>query len=41
MLAMFATGASEYVTEDVEVLTGRPPRSVADFIREHRDLFLP
>jgi uncharacterized protein YbjT (DUF2867 family) len=35
MLAMFRTGASEYVTE----LTGTTPRSVADFIRDHRDLF--
>lgn len=41
MLAMFATGVSAYVTDDVEVLTGRRPRSVADFIRDHRDLFLP
>jgi uncharacterized protein YbjT (DUF2867 family) len=41
MLAMFATGASEYVTDDLEKLTGRRPRSVADFVREHRDLFLP
>lgn len=41
MLAMFATGASEYVTDDIEVLTGRPPRSVQDYVREHRDLFLP
>jgi NAD(P)H dehydrogenase (quinone) len=39
MLAMFRTGASEYVTTDVEELTGRRPRSVRDFIRDHRDLF--
>jgi uncharacterized protein YbjT (DUF2867 family) len=40
MLAMFATGASEHVTDDLEKLTGRAPRSAADFVREHRDLFL-
>jgi hypothetical protein len=39
MLAMFRTGASEYVTTDVEELTGRPPRSVRDFVRDHRHLF--
>lgn len=39
MLAMFRTGASEYVTTDVEELTGRRPRSVRDFVRDHRHLF--
>jgi hypothetical protein len=39
MLAMFRTGASEYVTTDVEELTGRPPRSVRVFVRDHRHLF--
>lgn len=39
MLAMFRTGASEYVTDDVAQLTGTAPRSVTDFIRDHRDLF--
>lgn len=39
MLAMFRTGASEYVTDDVAELTGRTPRTVTDFIRDHRDLF--
>jgi NAD(P)H dehydrogenase (quinone) len=39
MLAMFRTGASEYVTDDVAELTGTTPRSVTDFIRDHRDLF--
>jgi uncharacterized protein YbjT (DUF2867 family) len=39
MLAMFRTGASEYVTTDVEELTGRPPRSVRDFVRDHRRVF--
>ena len=39
MLAMFRSGASESVTPDVEALTGRPPRSVRDFVRDHRHLF--
>jgi NAD(P)H dehydrogenase (quinone) len=39
MLAMFRTGVSEYVTTDVDELTGRPPRSVRDFVRDHRHLF--
>lgn len=39
MLGMFRTGASEYVTTDVEELTGRRPRSVRDFVRDHRHLF--
>jgi uncharacterized protein YbjT (DUF2867 family) len=39
MLAMFRTGASEYVTDDLAELTGTTPRSVTDFIRGHRDLF--
>jgi uncharacterized protein YbjT (DUF2867 family) len=39
MLAMFATGASEYVTPDVADLTGHSPRSVRDFVRDHHSLF--
>jgi uncharacterized protein YbjT (DUF2867 family) len=39
MLAMFRSGASEYVTQDVAELTGTAPRSVTDFIRDHHDLF--
>ncbi|SDZ13545.1 Uncharacterized conserved protein YbjT, contains NAD(P)-binding and DUF2867 domains [Geodermatophilus africanus] len=39
MLGMFRTGASEYVTTDVEEVTGRQPRSVRDFVRDHRHLF--
>jgi uncharacterized protein YbjT (DUF2867 family) len=39
MLAMFSTGASEYVTTDVQALTGRPPASARDWIRRHADLF--
>lgn len=39
MLAMFRSGVSEYVTDDIAELTGTTPRSVTDFIRDHRDLF--
>jgi uncharacterized protein YbjT (DUF2867 family) len=39
MLAMFATGASEYVSPAVVDLTGHAPRSVRDFVRDHRFLF--
>jgi len=39
MLAMFATGASEYLTPDVADLTGHSPRSVRDFVRDHHSLF--
>jgi uncharacterized protein YbjT (DUF2867 family) len=39
MLAMFSTGASEYVTTDVQALTGRPPASASDWIRRNADLF--
>jgi uncharacterized protein YbjT (DUF2867 family) len=40
MLAMFATGASEHVTGDVEELTGRRPASAREWIATHRDLFV-
>jgi uncharacterized protein YbjT (DUF2867 family) len=39
MLEMFRSGASEYVTDDVRTLTGHPPRSVRDFVRDNRRLF--
>ena len=39
MLSLFRTGASEFVTDDVELLTGRPPRSVADYVRQHAGEF--
>jgi uncharacterized protein YbjT (DUF2867 family) len=39
MLEMFRSGASEYVTDDIQTLTGRPPRSVRDFVRDNRRLF--
>lgn len=40
MLAMFATGASDYVTGDVEELTGRPAASARQWIARHRELFV-
>jgi uncharacterized protein YbjT (DUF2867 family) len=40
MLGMFATGASEYVTGDVEELTGRRPASAREWIATHRELFV-
>jgi len=39
MLARFRAGASEFVTDDVTTLLGRDPRSVADFIADHRSDF--
>jgi hypothetical protein len=36
---MFRGGASEYVTDDIQTLTGRSPRSVRDFVRANRHLF--
>lgn len=39
MLGLFATGAAEAVTDDLPRLLGRPARSVADFVADHRDLF--
>ena len=40
MLELFRSGASEYVTDDIERLTGRVPRSVADFVCANRAMFL-
>jgi NAD(P)H dehydrogenase (quinone) len=39
MLAIFAARESEYVTDDVKLLTGREPGSVEDFVRNHLALF--
>jgi uncharacterized protein YbjT (DUF2867 family) len=39
MLSIFRAGKSEYVTNDIERLLGRKPRSVSDFITEHREEF--
>jgi uncharacterized protein YbjT (DUF2867 family) len=38
MLTMFARGESQYLTDEVENLTGHPPRSVTDFLRGHAGL---
>jgi uncharacterized protein YbjT (DUF2867 family) len=39
MLALFRAGATEFVTDDVELLIARPPRSVADYVRDHSGEF--
>lgn len=39
MLTMFAAGAAQDSTQDVQRLTGHPPRSVAQFLCAHRELF--
>jgi uncharacterized protein YbjT (DUF2867 family) len=35
MLTLFRRGESEYLTDHVEYLTGRPPRPVADYLTSH------
>jgi uncharacterized protein YbjT (DUF2867 family) len=40
MLTVFRAGESEYVTGDIKALTGRDPRSVTDYVRDHRDDFI-
>ena len=39
MLSLFRDGQSESVSDDVEVMTGRTPTSVAEFLRHHRREF--
>lgn len=39
MLDLFATGAAEAVTDDLPRLLGRPARTVAEFVADHRELF--
>jgi uncharacterized protein YbjT (DUF2867 family) len=39
LLTLFRAGASEFVTDDVKTLIGRDPRSVADFVNDHRSDF--
>lgn len=39
MLARFRAGESEFITDDVKVMTGRTARSVADYVRHHLDQF--
>jgi uncharacterized protein YbjT (DUF2867 family) len=41
MLNVFRAGRSEYVSDDVEVLTGEAPTSVAEFLLGHRYEFVP
>ncbi|HWD02875.1 MAG TPA: NmrA family NAD(P)-binding protein [Amycolatopsis sp.] len=40
MYQLFRDGESEFVTNDVERVLGRPPRTVEDFLHEQRDLLL-
>jgi uncharacterized protein YbjT (DUF2867 family) len=37
---VFAAGEAADVTGDVEMLTGHPPRSLAQFVRDHQDVFV-
>lgn len=39
MLSIFRAGRSEYVTDDIEQILGRKPRTVAHFVTEHREEF--
>lgn len=41
MYQLFRDGESAFVTNDVERVLGRPPRTVEDYLREHRDVLLP
>ncbi len=36
---LYATGRAERLSDEVERLTGRPPRTLATFLRDHRALF--
>jgi len=38
---LYRTGIGELVTDDVERVTGRPPRTIEDFLTEHRSYFMP
>ncbi len=40
MLSLFRNGESEYLTSDVLILTGHPPRPVGEFIRARRAEFV-
>ena len=39
--AKFRAGEFAATTDTVAVLTGRPPRSIADFLTDHADAFAP
>lgn len=41
MLHLFRSGAVEQVFADLPRLIGRTPRTVADFVADHRQLFIP
>jgi uncharacterized protein YbjT (DUF2867 family) len=41
LFTMLRRGAAEQVTDAVETLTGRPPRDLAAFVRDHADRFAP
>lgn len=37
---LYRTGVGELVTDDVERITGHPPRSIEEFLAEHRNHFI-
>jgi hypothetical protein len=39
LAAFYRTGAASIVSGDVQLLTGRGPRSVEDFVRDHPAVF--
>lgn len=41
MLELFGTGAAEAVADDLPRLLGRPARTVAEFVADHREMFAP
>lgn len=41
MYQLFRDAASEFVTDDVERILGRPPRTVEDYLHDRRDSLLP
>lgn len=38
-VTLFADGDSDWVTDDVHRVTGRPPRSFAEFVGDHESAF--
>jgi hypothetical protein len=40
MYQLFRDGESEFVSNDVERVLGRPPRTVEDYLHEHSDVLL-
>ena len=41
LFAMLRRGAAAQVTDAVHVVTGSPPRTIEDFLRDHAALFVP